>query len=92
MVTLSPGGAMRQTYFRDGEIKFSRLTPVDLEEGQTLGAITRLVRQDDASVRVEYSWHWAPSYEGGHLGIPTSAPTRGTATLRQTDQGWRVAE
>jgi hypothetical protein len=59
---------------------------------QTLGAITRLVRQDDASVRVEYSWHWAPSYEGGHLGIPTSAPTRGTATLRQTDQGWRVAE
>jgi hypothetical protein len=39
LVTLSPGGSMRQTYFRDGEIKFSRLTPVDLEEGQTLGAM-----------------------------------------------------
>jgi hypothetical protein len=39
LVTLSPGGAMRQTYFRDLEIKFSRLTPVDLEEGQTLGSM-----------------------------------------------------
>ena len=39
LVTLSPGGSMRQTYFRDGEIKFSRLTPVDLEEGQTLGSM-----------------------------------------------------
>jgi hypothetical protein len=39
LVTLSPGGAMRQTYFRDREIKFSRLTPVDLEEGQTLGSM-----------------------------------------------------
>ena len=37
LVTFTPGQAMRQTYFRDGEIKFSRLTPVDLEEGQTLG-------------------------------------------------------
>ena len=39
LVTLSPGGSMRQTYFRDGEIKFSRLTPVDLAEGQTLGSM-----------------------------------------------------
>jgi hypothetical protein len=39
LVTLSPGGSMRQTYFRDLEIKFSRLTPVDLEEGQTLGSM-----------------------------------------------------
>lgn len=39
LVTLSPGGSMRQTYFRNREIKFSRLTPVDLEEGQTLGAM-----------------------------------------------------
>jgi hypothetical protein len=59
---------------------------------QTLGAITRLVRQDDATIRVEYSWHWAPSYEGGHLGIPTSAPARGVAMLRRTEQGWRVAQ
>jgi len=39
LVTLSPGGFMRQTYFRDREIRFSRLTPIDLEEGQTLGSM-----------------------------------------------------
>jgi hypothetical protein len=39
LVTFTPGEAMRQTYFRDNEIKFSRLTPMDLEEGQTLGAM-----------------------------------------------------
>ena len=37
LVTFTPGEAMRQTYFKDNEIKFSRLTPVDLEPGQTLG-------------------------------------------------------
>ena len=37
LVTFTPGGALRQTYFRDREIKFSRLTPLDLEEGQSLG-------------------------------------------------------
>jgi hypothetical protein len=37
LVTFTPGDAMRQTYFRDREIKFSRLTPIDLQEGQTLG-------------------------------------------------------
>ncbi|HXN16450.1 MAG TPA: hypothetical protein VN878_08725, partial [Usitatibacter sp.] len=31
--------AIRQSYFRDREIKFSRLTPIDLEGGQTLGAM-----------------------------------------------------
>src|SRR5688572_23559826 len=39
LVTFSPGEALRQTYFRGTEFKFSRLTPVDLEEGQTLGAM-----------------------------------------------------
>jgi hypothetical protein len=39
LVTFTPGEAMRQTYFRDREIKFSRLTPVDLEAGQTLGTM-----------------------------------------------------
>ena len=39
LVTFTPGNAMRQTYVRNGEIKFSRVTPVDLEEGQTLGAM-----------------------------------------------------
>jgi hypothetical protein len=38
LVTFTPGDAMRQTYFKGDEIKFSRLTPVDLEEGQGLGA------------------------------------------------------
>jgi hypothetical protein len=39
LVHLSPGGALRQTYFRDGELRLTRLTPVDLQEGQTLGAL-----------------------------------------------------
>ncbi|HZZ94643.1 MAG TPA: hypothetical protein VFE23_18915 [Usitatibacter sp.] len=39
LVTLSPGGFMRQSYFRDGELRFSRLTPIDLGEGQTLGTM-----------------------------------------------------
>ena len=38
LVTFTPGEAMRQTYFKNGEIKFSRLTPLDLGEGQGLGA------------------------------------------------------
>ena len=39
LVTFTPGEAMRQTYFRDREIKFSRLTPIDLQKGQTLGTM-----------------------------------------------------
>jgi hypothetical protein len=39
LVTFTPGDAMRQTFFRDREIKFSRLSPIDLEEGQTLGTM-----------------------------------------------------
>ena len=39
LVTFTPGDAMRQTYFRDREIRFSRLTPIDLGEGQTLGGM-----------------------------------------------------
>lgn len=39
LVTFTPGGAMRQTYFRDRELKFSRLTPIDPEEGQSLGTL-----------------------------------------------------
>ncbi|MGE5094037.1 MAG: hypothetical protein ACM3SO_02805 [Betaproteobacteria bacterium] len=39
LVTFTPGEAMRQTYFRDREIKFSRLTPIDLQEGQSLGSM-----------------------------------------------------
>lgn len=37
LVTFTPGEAMRQTYFKGNEIKFSRLTPMDLAEGQGLG-------------------------------------------------------
>jgi hypothetical protein len=39
LVTFTPGGDMRQTYFRAQEIKFSRLTPIDPEEGQSLGTL-----------------------------------------------------
>src|SRR5258706_6062321 len=36
-VTFTPGEAMRQTYFKSKEVKFTRLTPIDFEDGQTLG-------------------------------------------------------
>ncbi|MCW5592937.1 MAG: hypothetical protein KIS74_12630 [Burkholderiales bacterium] len=39
LVTFTPGDALRQTYFRNREIKFSRLTPVDLQEGESLGGL-----------------------------------------------------
>jgi hypothetical protein len=39
LVTFTPGDALRQTYFRNREIKFSRLTPIALEEGETLGGL-----------------------------------------------------
>jgi len=39
LVHFSPGGALRQSYFRMGELRFTRLTPVDQEEGRTLGSI-----------------------------------------------------
>ncbi len=37
LVTFTPGGAVRQTYFRGKELRFSRLSPIDLEEGASLG-------------------------------------------------------
>jgi len=39
LVHFSPGGALRQTYFRGGEIRFTRLTPLDHEDDRTLGEI-----------------------------------------------------
>ena len=39
LVHLSPGEALRQTYFRDRELRLTRLTHVDLQEGQTLGGL-----------------------------------------------------
>jgi len=39
LVHFSPGGALRQTYFRGGEIRFTRLTPMDHEDERPLGAI-----------------------------------------------------
>jgi len=39
LVHFSPGGALRQTYFRAGEIRFTRLTPLDHEDERSLGEI-----------------------------------------------------
>jgi len=39
LVHFSPGGALRQTYFRAGEIRFTRLTPMDHEDERPLGAM-----------------------------------------------------
>ncbi|MCW5592778.1 MAG: hypothetical protein KIS74_11820 [Burkholderiales bacterium] len=53
LVTFTPGDALRQTYFRNREIKFSRLTPVDLEEGETLGGLV--------SAEVGRTWQYLDS-------------------------------
>jgi hypothetical protein len=37
LVTLAPGGALRQTYFKGAEVKFTRLASDLLQDGQTLG-------------------------------------------------------
>ena len=39
LVLFTPGEAVRQTYFRKEELQFTRLAPLDLEEGRTLGAL-----------------------------------------------------
>jgi hypothetical protein len=39
LVVFTPGETLRQTYFRRGELRFTRLTPVDLEEGRTVGTL-----------------------------------------------------
>jgi len=53
LVTFTPGDALRQTYFRNREIKFSRLTPVDLEEGESLGGLV--------SAEVGRTWQYLDS-------------------------------
>jgi hypothetical protein len=58
---------------------------------QALIAITKLVRQDDHTSVVEYSWNWAPTYEGLHLGISASPPITSKATFKRSDTGWRFA-
>jgi hypothetical protein len=57
---------------------------------QTLIAITRLDRKDDGTVVAEYRWHWAPSYEGEHLGIRASEPITSRARFRNAGNGWRL--
>jgi hypothetical protein len=57
---------------------------------QTLIAITDLSRKPDGTVVAEYRWHWAPSYEGEHLGIQPSAPLTGRARFRNPGDGWRL--
>jgi hypothetical protein len=39
LVHLSPGDALRQTYFRGHELRLTRLTHVDLQAGQSLGSL-----------------------------------------------------
>jgi hypothetical protein len=53
LVTFTPGDALRQTYFRNREVRFSRLTPVDLEEGETLGGLV--------SAEVGRTWQYLDS-------------------------------
>jgi hypothetical protein len=69
-----------------------------LSPGQTLlyrrkllVAITGTTERDLNTLRVEYTWQWAPDYEGAHLGIRPSAESAATATLIKSASGWHVA-
>jgi hypothetical protein len=57
---------------------------------QTLIDITQLNRKDDGTMVAEYRWHWAPSYEGEHLGIQASEPMIGKTRFKNAGGGWRV--
>lgn len=39
LVTVVPDFGLRQTYFRDQQIKFSRITPIVYDEGQSVGGL-----------------------------------------------------
>jgi hypothetical protein len=39
LVTVVPDFGLRQTYFRDEQIKFSRITPIVYDEGQSVGGL-----------------------------------------------------
>jgi hypothetical protein len=39
LVHVSPGESLRQTYFRNGELRLTRLTHLDATEGQSLGTL-----------------------------------------------------
>jgi hypothetical protein len=39
LVTIVPDFGLRQTYFQRGQVKFSRITPIIYEEGQSVGAL-----------------------------------------------------
>jgi hypothetical protein len=58
---------------------------------QTLVGIARLVEQEDNTTLVEYSWNWAPTFEGAHLGISASQPVTARATFKRAGSGWRLA-
>jgi hypothetical protein len=57
---------------------------------QTLVAITALLPQIDGATVVGYSWKWAPTYEGAHLGIRESEPISAQAVFRKSSAGWQV--
>lgn len=58
---------------------------------QALVAITTLVRQDGNTTVVEYSWNWAPTEGGAHLGIRASPPVTSKATFKSSRTDWRLA-
>jgi hypothetical protein len=57
---------------------------------QTLLDVTRLEIKDDGTAVAEYSWRWAPSYEGEHLGIRAPEPVTARARFRSADGAWRL--
>jgi hypothetical protein len=57
---------------------------------QALIAIGKMTVRDERTTRVEYTWHWEPTFEGAHLGIAASEPSRSTATFTRDGTEWRL--
>lgn len=57
---------------------------------QTLLSIDGLAPRTDGTTVVTYTWRWAPSEDGAHLGIPPGAPSSDVATFVRAGGRWQA--
>jgi hypothetical protein len=59
---------------------------------QTLIAVGTITMKNGKTAVVDYTWHWAPSFETQHLGIDPSEPVRSNATFTRESKKWRLMQ
>jgi hypothetical protein len=55
-------------------------------------AVGKIVMKDQHTALVDYTWHWMPSYETGHIGFAPSEPVRTTATFTRKGKDWSLTQ